>query len=74
MLTILLDPLKKVKYHLFVKQKTPAETPISTGVVITTAEAAMTVDTFIIGPRAVKPQQEISHDLPQLQTRSGKGR
>jgi hypothetical protein len=39
---------------------------MSNGAALITAEAKMIVDTFIIRLFAVKPQQEISHDVPQL--------
>jgi hypothetical protein len=46
------------------KQQTPTETPISAGVVITTAEATMTCKP-IIGVLVVD-LKEIHSDLPQL--------
>jgi hypothetical protein len=49
------------------KQQTPTETPISVGVVITTAEAAMTCKS-IIGFLAVD-LKEIHSDLPFLPNR-----
>ena len=54
-------------------KKAPTETPISCGAMLYTAEAMQTSNSSIALP-VVKPQQEISHDLPQLQNRSGKGR
>jgi hypothetical protein len=67
--------LQGVKYNQFMSnKKAPFEIGVSGGASLITAEATMNTDSFIIRLSAVKPQQEISHDLPQLQNRSGEGR
>ena len=48
------------------KEKAPTETPISNGALLITAEAAMTVYTFIIRLSAVNLNRRNHSDLSQL--------
>jgi hypothetical protein len=50
-------------------KKAPTETPISTGAMLTTAEAVRTLDTFIIRLSAVNLNRRNHSDLPQLPDR-----
>jgi len=67
MVTIMLDPLKEVKYNVFMKQKAPVWTPILAGAVITTAEAVATRNPIMRFPAV--DLKEIHSDLPFLQDR-----
>jgi len=50
-------------------KKAPSETPISNGASLITAEAAMTVNTFIIGLCAVNLNRRNHSDLQSMQER-----
>ena len=50
-------------------QETPISAETPTGAMLTAAEAARTLDTFIIARSVVEPQQEISHDVRQVPDR-----
>jgi hypothetical protein len=68
MLTIMLDPLKEVKYNRLMKEKAPTDVSASTRAMLTAAEATRTLDTFIIGLSVVELKRRF-HDLPFLQDR-----
>ena len=61
----MLDPVKKVKYNVFMKQKAPASVEAPTRAVITTAEAMATSICIMRFPAV--DLKEIHSDLSQLQ-------
>jgi hypothetical protein len=63
----MLDPLKEVKYNVFMKQKAPTSVEALTGAVITTAEAMATRNS-IMDFLAVD-LKEIHSDLSFMQDR-----
>ena len=65
----MLDPLKEVKYNLFMKEKAPDSVSAPARAMLTAAEAARTLDTFIVGLSVVELKRRF-HDLSFLPDRS----